>query len=449
MLKKFNLLSVILVFTIIAMLLSACNNGEKPGVLTSSSEIEFKAGAFDSNLEELKLVIEADEISKLSEFKNLKNLDLTGSTCYKEILELIKSNPDINVVYSVKLPDGTEVSSELSDLSFSSIKAADADALIEVLAYLPKLKTLDLGSGIDVEGSAGIDEISKLCKAYPQITFDYSLSIYGKALKLSDEQVDINHIEVTDDGEAVKKLLSCMPNCKFLDMDSCKVSDEKMAEIRDAFPNVKVVWRVWFGNPYSVRTDVKKILASFHPSGVLKTEDLGSLKYCTDLVYLDIGHNMIDDISFVEYMPNLEVVIIGLNPWTDATPLGKCTKIEYLEIFKSRTTDISALANLKDLKHLNICYMPGLTDISPLYGLNGLERLWIGKDTPIPAEQVEKIKELFPDCIINTITPGPTDMGWRNHPRYDLLREQFQYSKEQYSYYWLDEKYYPAPSPKN
>lgn len=45
-------------------------------------------------------------------------------------------------------------------------------------------------------------------------------------------------------------------------MDSCGVSDEEMAAIRDDFPDVNVVWRIWFGTGYSVRTDVEKILAS-------------------------------------------------------------------------------------------------------------------------------------------------------------------------------------------
>ena len=46
------------------------------------------------------------------------------------------------------------------------------------------------------------------------------------------------------------------------DRDYCGVSNEAMAQIRDENPNVEVVWRIWFGENYSVRTDVERILAS-------------------------------------------------------------------------------------------------------------------------------------------------------------------------------------------
>ena len=38
----------------------------------------------------------------------------------------------------------------------------------------------------------------------------------------------------------------------------------------------------------------------------------------------------------------------------------------------SRLHDLRPLANLKNLKHLNICYNFAVTDITPLYGLTQL-----------------------------------------------------------------------------
>ena len=42
-----------------------------------------------------------------------------------------------------------------------------------------------------------------------------------------------------------------------------------------------------------------------------------------------------------------------------------------------------------------------------------LDRLWIGCLTPIPPEQVEEFKALFPNCKVNTTTLDPTEEGWR------------------------------------
>ena len=99
-----------------------------------------------------------------------------------------------------------------------------------------------------------------------------------------------------------------------------------------------------------------------------------------------------------------------------------------------------------------------VTDISPLYGLKNLERLWIGEHDPVPPEQIEKFRELHPNCIVNDTTPDPTEEYWRfaDHgdemgnpmydPRYALLREQMGYQEEAYPFYWTDPLYdYSCP----
>ena len=126
-----------------------------------------------------------------------------------------------------------------------------------------------------------------------------------------------------------------------------------------------------------------------------------------------------------------------------ATPLANCTNMEYLEVQETDLTDLSPLAGLVNLKHLNICWLENVTDITPLYGLTNLERLWIGNMTPIPQDQIDTIREKLPNCVINTTTYNPTEEGWREGERYQLLKEQFGYDEGAYSFYYLDPKYYP------
>ena len=64
-----------------------------------------------------------------------------------------------------------------------------------------------------------------------------------------------------------------------------------------------------------------------------RDEMLAELKYCTKLKYVDIGHNGFKDLSFVEYLPDLEVLILENDDVSDLSPLVHCQKLEYLDPF--------------------------------------------------------------------------------------------------------------------
>ena len=336
---------------------------------------------------------------------------------------------------------------DATSADFTGITHDEAVILSEILPMCTELKNINLGS--DETSSLEWEDILSLENAAPQAEFNYTFTLYEKSFSLSDTEMDINHITISDRGELVRRVIACMPNLTYLDMDYCHVDDEDMASIRDDFPDIKVVWRVFFGEAYTCRTDVEKILASCPGlGGNLTPENTQSLKYCTDVKYLDVGHNeVLKDISFVAYMPKLEVAVLAMNWFTDASPLANCPNMEFLEIQTNCITDLSPLANMKNLKHLNIGWNFDLTDISPIYDLD-LERLWIGSLTPIPEEQVEEYKRRHPDCEVNTEVYDPHG-DWRYAPdgsgfipRYALLVEQFGYDKADYSIASNDPKFY-------
>ena len=288
-----------------------------------------------------------------------------------------------------------------------------------------------------------------------------SLELYGVQFNLEDEELDLSYIRIGDGWPEVLETAKRMPNLRRLVMDSCGVQNEDMARIRDALPNTEVVWRINFGLQYTARTDATRILAS-SPSigGNLRSGDLEKLKYFTKMKYLDIGHNeTIKDLSFVRYMPDLEVLIIAMNPLGDLTPLADCENLEYLELFYSRTDDLSPLAGLKNLKHLNVGHCPFLKDISPIYDLD-LERFFLGAfaSCPVPPEQVDHYRELHPDCEVENQYFESSEGTWRRAanlqgeelewymqqpyynesrktfaPRYALLRDQMEYDTLNYS----------------
>ncbi len=161
------------------------------------------------------------------------------------------------------------------------------------------------------------------------------------------------------------------------------------------------------------------------------------------------------DISFVSYMPDLEMAVLAMGNWFDASPLENCTKLRYAELQTTSLSDLRPLTKLQNLEDLNLCYCFALHDISPLYELPQLKRLYLGKLTPIPTEQVAKMQEIAPACEIDTSVFDPTTGNWRItgyikvslplyadaefeqevfHPRYYLLQEQFGYQDQDFAF---------------
>lgn len=437
-------------------------------------KVTLTAGSFPEDSEELTVQLVSGETALLDQFTKLRRADFSGSANVEEIAAWAAVNPQVDVRYTVQLPDGTTVDNRTESLDLSGLDGASARAAAGQLSALPALKTVELGTvggagfsqedvdalrgmlpevdfrysiqvlgqtlGADTDsldlsaasaedlqtvlpvlasmpklttirlgqegGAVTWDTVAAVHSACPNAMLDYDFTLWGKAVNLSDQMLDLNHITMDDQGAAVRRVLPYMKNCRVLDMDSCGVSNENMAVIRDENPDVDVVWRIWFGSNYSVRTNVTKILASKPSKGGALLNNVGEqLKYCTKVRYLDLGHNDdLSDISFIRFMPDLEIAVISITSVSDLSPFTACHNIKYIEAGNCRITDLSPLASCETLRHLNVGTNMNLRDISPLYNLN-LKRLWLGIGDPVPSEQVEQMRSLHPDCEVNTNVP--------------------------------------------
>ena len=266
-------------------------------------------------------------------------------------------------------------------------------------------------------------QLGRLQQARPDVRFDYVFSYLGRTFSAADEAVDLSSLRVGNERvDQVRALMEYLPHCRELTMERCKVDNERMAALRDALPQMKVVWRVSFGAASS-RTDAKRIRLVKDDYRFTRS-DLETLRYCTEVELLDVGHNWLTTIEFVRYMPKLRVAILAIGTVEDLTPLAGCTELEYLELFHLDISDVTPLANLHNLRHLNLT-LNEITDPSPLYGLTQLERLWIGW-YGFPDERRAELEAALPNCQID-YGYEPTANGWRKHPRYDQLREEFDY----------------------
>ena len=442
-----------LLFPAVCLLLTACAGAGKnaeaaPTEIPEPPPVAFAAGSVAADAEELRLPLAEGETALLESLPALRSADLSGSRNEEQVAAWAKAHPEIECFYTITLPDGTVLDSGTQSFDMRSLSPAECEAYAAKLALLPDLKSVRLGK----EGGAHTWESLKRLRALlPETAFRYGFTLYGKDCDLSDTSLNFSHIPIEDNAAALRKVIPLMSELNYVDMDTTGISNPEMEKLRAEFPDVKFVGRVWFGEHYSVRTDVQRILASKPGAGgMLYPWDVEALSCCHDVIFLDLGHNQqLTDISFVAQMPKLETAILAMCDWSDATPLESCPELEYLEMFSTQCADLRPLTKLTKLKHLNIAGIVDIEDVSPLFGMTQLERLYLGSMNRVSNEQAEELRRRLPNCEVDTLVyDDPTGGHWRWDgdgnivPRYYLLRMQFDYYEDDaFSFWWNDPLY--------
>ena len=229
-------------------------------------------------------------------------------------------------------------------------------------------------------------------------------------------------------------VLDSMPKLKKLTLIGCGLDNKRYAALQDRHPDVKLVWEIVLSN-WTLRTDdvAFSTSKSCDQEFFLKNDEAYYLKYCTDLVALDIGHNYVSDLSFLEYMPELKVLILvdnvrgrvngKLTHIKDLSELKYVPKLRYLEIFANNVTDLEFMDHLPELEDLNISYN-SVSSIEHLKNLPKLERLWM-EHTYISGYDVQQLRALYPSARIVSEGEGSIDQGWRSGTHYTAMRRMF------------------------
>ena len=183
----------------------------------------------DKEAERLTAVLAAGEIYTLNQYPNLKRVDLSGSTCYATILEYIQEHPNVDVTYTVDL-GGTPVSNKATSAVLEP-GCFSYDILLENLRYLPNLATVSLPSV-----NLTPEQIDGILAAYPALTLDYSVSLFGQSVALSTTELDLTDMGDGQVDEASEKLgmLTSLTDVNL----SSGLSMESVARLQDAAPNV-------------------------------------------------------------------------------------------------------------------------------------------------------------------------------------------------------------------
>ena len=246
------------------------------------------------------------------------------------------------------------------------------------------------------------------------------------------EVIDLGDVTVKS-AEGFIEYLRQFPNLKQADLYATPLSPETIDALTEAFPQVTFGMTMRIGD-HLVRTDATAFSTLHGNSSRHHDEDdFRYLKYCTNLLALDIGHNSVRDVSFLYDLPDLKVLILACNEITDITPVGSLHQLEYLELFKNDIRDLSCLEACTKLIDLNVCFNH-IEDLAPIAKLPRLQRLWVYNSNnwsdqyPVDKQVVADLRTALPNCHVDS-TSYSTLGGWREHDRYYVIFHMFKYGE--------------------
>lgn len=260
-----------------------------------------------------------------------------------------------------------------------------------------------------------------------------TVSVCGVEVSAQAESVDLSGVKKVKLSQFMQEL-DQLPNLKRVDMWDANLSKEDRLKLQEKYPEVFFGWTIHVNQLHTVRTDATAF-STLGKQPLLNKQNMVNFTMCPDLLALDVGHCLIQDISFMRDMPKLKVLILADAGIKDISPLEGQTEVEYLELFLNNIKDISPLTNMTKLRDVNLGFNQ-ITDLSPLYDLPNLERVWLMNNPGLKDEEVERLRQHQSDCEIVTYSWGATGnqmekrdgqlvqfpgTSWRDHPHYDTI----------------------------
>ena len=331
---------------------------------------------------------------------------------------LQKAFPEITFRWEVSLGDiMADNTTTRLDLAEKSLAGADMEQL---LSWLPALETADMrGCGLSDA------EMMALAQRYPRCFFLWDMTIGEVQVSTDAEEIDISG-QTVESPEEIEALLPYFPNVKRVVMCKCGLDDETMDALNQKYEDIRFVWSGRIKDVY-VRTDATYFYPfKFYRDMYVNTEDLYPLRYCTDMVCIDIGHmGDVENCEWAAFMPELKYLIIGETRISDLTPLSNCKKLAFLELFTIPATDYSPLVECTGLEDLNLGKTYG--DPAPIAKMTWLKNLWwSGVDGTYgrPCSNAKAVlTEALPNTHLRFNLAHPTADGWRKLDNYFGMRD--------------------------
>lgn len=439
-----------LILALLTAALLLCVGGCKAEYVDINDYVVYEADA-PRDVTRITTVVTAEDIAQLEQYPALVRADLTGSTCYEELLEYRLAHPEVTVIYNVNLL-GKEYTLDTVSINLSEMDPAKVDEVAKLLPHFSSLRYVEL---MKEDGTCALtpDQIKVLQAAIPEVPCHFTFELFGKQVSSSDTVIEFVDTPIYDSGLAqIEEAMAMMPKLKTVKLDNCGTTSEAMDKLRSKYPDLGIHWRVWFGK-YTCMTDETVLRLT----NGLKNEHIGEMKYLTMAEYVDIGHNeYLSDISFFEYMPNTKLIIASGTAVSDVSALKNLKNLEFLElVFCDYLKDISPLEGCTGLKYLNIS-ITRVSDLTPLKDCP-LERMVALQMSQLTQSEREEFAAAHGDCLRVWYGTQPYGYGWRYSDQgytfykyYADLRVIFDYD-DTYKYngrYYTGKRIDPASEPE-
>ena len=254
-----------------------------------------------------------------------------------------------------------------------------------------------------------------------------------RLIPLNARSMDISGINLSECD--IGSVFGKMPELKQVTMTDCGLTNEEYAALQDAYPGIRMIWEIQFSRR-KLRTDA--VAFSTFRGGALdqpfKDEDVYYLKYCRDMVGIDLGHNPVHDLSFLQYMHELKVLIMVDNSGLkDISMIRYVPKVTYLEVFVNSITDLSPIEGLKDMEDLNFSRNP-VADVEAVKDFPKLKRM-VFMETNVQADDIAELRSIYPKTKITTTGINSLAGDWREDPHYYAMRKLFKNNEENSTYH--------------
>ena len=389
--------------------------------------VAFSCGNYSWDVDTLLLnSVAQEDIQLLKHLPNLQNVVLeTGSYDARTVDALRGTVHNAGAQFGVLLGGEIRMDTETT-LQVSGITDED----IAMLQFLPVLETLHLQNP-----QADPRQIFTLQEKLPAVAVTWDVVLGDQTYDPSATTIDLTAVEVTDLAEVEQKL-AYLPDLEQVTFGICGVDNpewgnsrsqltaspiknEDMAAYRDRVrDSYKVVWTVRLGPSIALATDKDNFMPNHFGVGQLPDEYAYNLRYCEEMVCLDVGHMTLRDISFVEYMPNLKYLILA---WTEVQyiePIRSCKNLVFLELDNSCIRDLSPLVDCTALEDLNL----GNTfcDVTPILEMTWLKNVYFIDGSRASAYQ---FSQAVPTAHVVATGNATVGGGWRRLQNYYDMRD--------------------------
>ncbi len=362
------------------------------------------------------LTLGADSIQALSQALALlpyvREVDATQSRDYAGLRTLQQQYPQVRIRCAVSL-SGQTVDDTVTELR---VQDPDLRELKTALEFFPGLQTLQLSGQLPDNV-----QLHALQQQYPHVRIDWKFTLCGITVSTLDQTLDLSDIPVGSTDE-IEQALPYFYDLQTVDMCDCGISSQDMAAMAQRHPQVRFIWKVQIGRSIRIRTDATYLMP-FQYGVTLTDADTAELKYCVDMLCLDLGHSQITNVSFLAYMPKLQYLTLGETPVRDISPMAGLQELVFAELFLTNVQDYSPLLSCPKLQDLNISYaipkdMTVLCQLKQVKHLH-LKGLW-------QEDWQQQLRQALPDTTLVFAGTGDissTGDGWRSLENYYKMRD--------------------------